>query len=501
MTGFIQIILVPVVVLYSMAMLVLIIYILNMAYLAFLSLLVGRKLTPPTSFLQRDFPHVTVQLPLYNEWHVVDRLIEASGKLDWPKELLEIQVLDDSTDDTVLVVTKKVKQLRSHGIDIVHLHRNDRNGFKAGALAKGYETSKGEFLAVFDADFVPQPDFLKRVIPYFENNRVAFVQARWGHLNRDYSILTLLQSFSLDAHFAIDQLARSSTNFVFNFNGTAGVWRKSAIEDAGGWQADTLTEDMDLSYRTFLRGWSARYVEDVEVPAELPVSFTAYRRQQYRWARGSFECAVKHLPSIWNSDFSFSKKFQATMHLTGYALHLLTFLLILLYPLLLFLGTEYPALLAPIGIGLVMNLLVFAPAMYYATAQQLLHRRWLGKFPLIFLISIFSSGLILNTLRATIQILQKHYVPFERTPKYGITLRAQNWFDSRYQIKIDPLVFFEILLGIVNLLTSWFAQSLGYYFFMIFALFFAVSLFFTSGLTIFQAVSARFFHTTEPDSG
>lgn len=495
-----QFILAPVLITYSLAMSVLLIYISNMVYLALMGLKERKKLSRPMPALLEEWPRVTVQLPIYNEWYVAERLIESAAVLEYPRGLLEIQVLDDSTDETVALVAKKVKQLQAQGVDVVHLHREHRDGFKAGALANGLQKSKGDFLAIFDADFLPNPDFLRRVLPRFDHERVAFVQARWGHLNRDYSLLTLLQSFSLDAHFAIDQLARANTNYVFNFNGTAGVWRKSAIVDAGGWKADTLTEDMDLSYRAFLCGWSARYAGEVEVPAELPVSFMAYRRQQYRWARGSLECAIRYIPIIWNSEFSFARKFQATLHLTGYALHLLTFVLIVLYPFLLLFATKYPTLLAPIGIGLMMNFLVFAPALYFVVAQQQLRRRWFFSLPLIFLMSIFSSGLILNTLRAAMQILQKRTIPFERTPKYGIIRRAQPWFSNRYQVKVDILIFYEILLALFNIWVSWFAWSTNHFLIMIYAFLFALGLFFASGLTLLQTLSARFARNPQPAS-
>ncbi|MBI5825432.1 MAG: glycosyltransferase [Chloroflexi bacterium] len=495
-----QIILAPVLIVYSLAMAALLVYISNMVYLALTGLKERKKLSRPMPAVLDEWPRVTVQLPIYNEWYVAGRLIESAAALEYPRDLLEIQVLDDSTDETVALVAEKVKQLRAQGVDVVHVHRENREGFKAGALANGLEKSKGDFLAIFDADFLPNPDFLRRVLPRFDHARIAFVQARWGHLNRDYSLLTLLQSFSLDAHFAIDQLARANTDYIFNFNGTAGVWRKSAIVDAGGWKADTLTEDMDLSYRAFLRGWSARYAGDVEAPAELPVSFTAYRRQQYRWARGSLECAIRYIPIIWNSDFSFARKFQATLHLTGYALHLLTFVLIILYPFLLLFATKYPTLLAPVGIGLVMNFLVFAPAMYFVVAQQLLRRRWFFSLPLIFLMSIFSSGLVLNTLRAALQIMQKHAVPFERTPKYGITRRAQSWRSNRYQVKVDILIFYEFLLAFFNIWVSWFAWSTNHFLIMIYAFLFSAGLFFASGLTLLQTLSARFALRPKPAS-
>lgn len=496
-----QYLLAPIVIMYSLSMAVLIVYIANMAYLAWLGLRQSKNLQMNKPNPLKDFPAVTVQLPIYNERYVVERLLDACAALNYPSHLLEIQILDDSTDDTKDLISEKVNQLKQNGLNIIHIHRNNRDGFKAGALANGLESAKGEFIAIFDADFLPQPDFLKRLIPYFENQKFAFVQARWGHLNRDYSLLTVLQSLSLDAHFAIDQLARSSADYVFNFNGTAGIWRKSAIIDAGGWQADTLTEDMDLSYRVFLRGWLAHYAGDVEAPAELPVSFTAYRRQQYRWARGSLECAIKYIPVIWwQSEFSFAKKFQATLHLTGYLLHLLAIALMLFYPLLLSLAVQYPTLLQPIGFGVLMNALVFLPAFYFTVAQHLLKRRWIFSLPLIFLMSMFASGMVLNTMRALFQIAQKRIVPFERTPKFGITHRAQHWLGNRYQVKIDYLILLEFLLALFNVWTAWFAFHTGYFLMMIYAFFFAFGLFFFAGFTLFQALSTRFTRDVKPDS-
>jgi cellulose synthase/poly-beta-1,6-N-acetylglucosamine synthase-like glycosyltransferase len=490
----------PVVIIYTLAMLTLAIYVSNLFYLMLVSL---RNRNRMQSFPIRKMdvlPVVTVQLPIYNEWYVVERLLDACAALDYPRDLLEIQVLDDSTDETAALIAHKVRSLRQSGVDILHIHRKTRDGFKAGALANGLVSARGEFIAIFDADFLPQKDFLLQMLPRFDHEKVAFVQARWGHLNRDYSLLTLLQSFSLDAHFAIDQLGRSSSNYIFNFNGTAGVWRKSAILDVGGWHADTLTEDMDLSYRIFLRRWSARYAGDVEAPAELPVSFTAYRRQQYRWARGSLECAIKYIPVIWHGDYPFARKIQATFHLSGYLLHMLTVLLMLCYPLLLMFAGLHPELLAPIGIGLLMNFLAVAPAVYFIAAQHLLKRRWLASVPVILMLSVFASGMVLNTLRALVQILQKQAVPFERTPKFGITKRSQSWHGNRYHIRFDILVLFEILLGCLNLWSAWLAWSSGYYLMMIYAFLFALGLFFFSGFTLFQSFSARFTPDPEPAS-
>lgn len=495
-----QYLLAPVVIVYTLVMVTLISYVFNIFYLILISLQNQKRIQPIALDESKPLPSVTVQLPVYNEWYVVERLLDACANLNYPRGLFEIQVLDDSTDETAALVAQKVKALQQIGVDIVHIHRANRAGFKAGALANGLTLAKGEFIAIFDADFLPQKDFLLQMLPRFDHDNVAFVQARWGHLNRDYSSLTLLQSLSLDAHFAIDQLARSSANYIFNFNGTAGVWRKSAILDAGGWHADTLTEDMDLSYRAFLKGWSAKYAGDVEAPAELPVSFTAYRRQQYRWARGSLECAIKYIPIIWHSPFKLSRKLQATFHLTGYLLHILTILLMFSYPLLLLFAQQYPTLLAPIGIGLAMNILAVAPAVYFVAAQHLLKRRWVLVVPLIVFLSALASGMVLNTFRALIQVLQKQVVPFERTPKFGITERSQTWRGNRYFVRFDALVLFEILFGLFNLWSARLAWVSGYYLMMIYAFFFALGLFFFSGLTIYQSISARLIPNPKPAS-
>jgi len=492
-TGVLSFLLVPVVVSYGLVMIALYVYVANYLYLAFLGWRARAVLGQTRIRRLERWPSVTVQLPIFNEWYVAVRLIEAAADLDYPRALLEIQVLDDSTDETRDLIANRVRRLRARGLNIVHLHRTERTGFKAGALAGGLARATGEYLAIFDADFVPQPDFLRRILPHFDDVRVAFVQARWGHLNRDYSLLTFLQALSLDAHFAIDQVARAGSGFFFNFNGTAGMWRKSAVVDAGGWQAETLTEDLDLSYRVFLRGWSARYAAEVEVPAELPVSFTAYRRQQHRWARGGLECALRYIPTIWRSkNHSFMVKIQAALHLTAYGLHFLALALMCLYPLMLTLARDYPALLEPIGFGLFMNLLVFAPVAYFAIAQKMLRRRWLVNLPLIFLMSIFSSGLILNTLRAGLQILRHREIPFERTPKYGITSRLQSWDKTRYHVKVDRLVIFEIALAGLNLWTVWMGWQTHHYLIMIYTLLFAIGLLFASGFTLLQSWSPRF---------
>src|SRR5207253_21949 len=267
------------------------------------------------------WPPVTVQLPLYNERYVARRLLQAAANLDYPSDKLEIQVLDDSTDDTKGIVAEMVQRLQALGVDIVHMLRVERTGFKAGALAAGLEKARGEFVAIFDADFVPPSDFLRRTIPYFAESRVGVVQTRWGHLNQDFSLLTRAQSLGIDGHFGVEQTARCGGHLLLNFNGTAGIWRRSAIEDAGGWAHDTLTEDLDLSYRAQLRQWQILYVPEIVCPAELPVVISGFKSQQRRWAKGSIQTAVKLLPLVLSSELSLWTKYQAFVHLTYYMIH------------------------------------------------------------------------------------------------------------------------------------------------------------------------------------
>src|ERR687883_106700 len=262
-------------------------------------------------------PPVTIQLPIYNEMYVADRLIDAVCQLDYPRELLEIQVLDDSTDETRAVAEQAVRRNAAKGIDITYLHRTDRTGFKAGALEAGMKVAKGEFIAIFDADFIPSTDFLQRTVQFFSDPKVAMVQARWGHINQDYSLLTKVQSILLDAHFVLEHGGRNRSGHFFNFNGTAGIWRRAAIVDAGGWQHDTLTEDLDLSYRAQLRGWRFVYLPEIEAPAELPVEMSSFKSQQFRWAKGSIQVAKKMLPTILRAEIPFSVKMEAFFHLTN----------------------------------------------------------------------------------------------------------------------------------------------------------------------------------------
>jgi len=481
-----DLLLVPIAVIYLAVVLMLFAYGINFFYLCWLAWhhKNQRDETPALT----DLPRVTIQLPIYNELYVAERLINAAARLDYPAPLLEIQALDDSTDETVELVRATVERWRARGVNIAQLHRENRAGYKAGALANGLKQARGEFIAFFDADFVPSPDFLKRTLPHFQNPRVAFVQTRWDHLNRDYSFLTQLQALSIDAHFAVEQFSRSHGGYWFNFNGTAGVWRRAALDDAGGWTADTLTEDLDVSYRAFLRGWDARYLRDVPVSAELPVNFSAYRRQQHRWARGSLECALKLIPQIWESKISIAQKIQASLHLTGYAVHLLMFALALLYPIALVLSQRFPGLISLFGLATIFNATAFAPTLFFTLGQQQLGRDWKRALPSIFFITVLGAGMMVNTLRAALGIFSHSRGAFERTPKFGIENRNEDWTRRRYQLKLDPIIYAEIAFALFNLCTALLAIYLGNYLIAIYALLFCGGLGFTAGTTISQGL-------------
>ena len=436
------------------------------------------------------WPRVTVQLPIYNELYVARRLIDAAAALDYPPGRMEIQVLDDSTDETVGVIAESVARSQAKGVRITHVRRADRTGFKAGALAHGLGLAEGELLAIFDADFMPPHDFLRRTVPVLAADPgLAFVQARWGHTNRNFSFLTRLQALSIDGHFAVEQAARWAAGRWFNFNGTAGVWRRAALVDAGGWAHDTLTEDLDISYRAFRAGWRAAFLGSVEAPAELPASFNAYRRQQDRWARGSFECAAKHLPAIWRSRLPLGRKVSASLHLTGYAIHLLLLSLSILYPVML-LASPSASALAPLAMVGVFNLAAVAPTLLFASGQRLLGRQWLRELPGILALAALGSGLMVNTARAAIQVAFGGAGVFERTPKFGLGERGGDWRRLRYQLGVDPIVVVESLLALLNAWTCLTAIGRGSWGIALYAGIFTVGLASVVGITFVQAARA-----------
>ncbi len=397
----------------------------------------------------KGYPFVTIQLPVYNEFYVVERLIDAVASIDYPKEQFEIQVLDDSTDESIALIQIKVREWQAKGIKIQHICRSNRKGFKAGALANGLTSAKGEFLAIFDADFVPKPDFLIKTLPHFANTNVGVVQTRWSHLNEEYSLLTRLQAFGLDAHFNIEQSGRNAGGYFINFNGTAGVWRKTCIEDAGGWQSDTLTEDLDLSYRAQLKGWKFVYLENVTSPAELPVEINAIKSQQFRWMKGAAECTRKHSWAVLKAPkLSLSTKIHAIFHLLNSTTFIWTIWLSLLSVPMLWIQNyfkHYPNLFLLSGLFQVSLLNL---ALFYATSF-LKHHTWknfLWQFP-IFL--AFMMGLSLHNAIAVIEGYIGKKTPFIRTPKFNIREHHDNWVQNKYiRGKLSVVNFFEGFLAL-----------------------------------------------------
>ncbi len=398
--------------------------------------------------LPEVWPVVTVQLPIFNERYVAERLIEAVCALDYPRDRFEVQVLDDSTDETAALVAAKVARLRDHGHDIHHLRRETRTGFKAGALAAGQQQARGDLVAIFDADFLPPADFLRKTVPHFVHAEIGMVQARWGHLNREYSLLTRAQAIMLDGHFVVEHLARNRTGCFFNFNGTAGVWRRSAIDEAGGWQHDTLTEDLDLSYRAQLAGWKFLYLPDVVVPAELPAEINAFKSQQHRWAKGSIQTGRKLLGRILRAPMPWHAKLEAFVHLTNNCSYALMILLSLLIFPAMVLRSAYPpwTLLAidlPLFIGATVSVIVF-----YLTSQGirpggLRHGIW--HLPVLMGLGV---GLAVNNTRAVFAGLREKGGVFHRTPKYNIEGRSGDWVDKQYRRPTDRSLLFEMLLAI-----------------------------------------------------
>ena len=374
----------------------------------------------------RGHPPVTVQLPVFNEPFVVERLIEAAVRIRYPKELLEIQVLDDSTDETLAISRGLVERHAAQGRRITLLHRERRDGHKAGALRDGLRAASGEFILVFDADFVPEPSILERVLPYFEEDeRLGLVQTRWGHVNPEYSFLTKAQALMIDAHFMVDQVARSSEGLFFSFNGTAGVWRRRCILESGNWQADTLTEDLDLSYRAALQGWRMKYLRDVVSPAEIPVTLRDYKSQQYRWAKGSLQTALKLGGRVLTSPRRLYSRFDAFMHLVAYAIHPLILLNILLFPPLLLRSATSPLLARLIDpLGVLFGLALFAPVSFLAYAQRALYRDWLRRLRWLPFALVLGTGLAVSNTRAVLDALLGRSSEFIRTPKWGVQRRG-----------------------------------------------------------------------------
>jgi cellulose synthase/poly-beta-1,6-N-acetylglucosamine synthase-like glycosyltransferase len=431
-------------------------------------------------------PPVTIQLPIYNEMYVAERLVDAVCGIDYPRELLQIQVLDDSTDETRQIAERAVQRHAAAGIDIAYVHREDRSGFKAGALEAGLRSARGLFVAIFDADFLPGSDFLNRVMPHFADARVGMVQARWGHINEDYSLLTRIQAMLLDGHFVLEHGGRHRSGRFFNFNGTAGVWRREAIESAGGWQHDTLTEDLDLSYRAQLIGWRFVFLPDLVSPAEVPVEMNAFKSQQHRWAKGSIQTCRKLLPRILHSDLPIAVKTEAFFHLTANFNYLLMSVLSILM---------FPSMVIRYNMGWYEMLLIDVPlffaatmsvANFYVVCQREIHDDWVARLRYLPLLMSIGIGLCVNNTRAVIEALCDRPSEFNRTPKYRIERGGDEWAGKKYRQSViwQPLV--ELGLGFYFTATVFYALANGIYGTLPFLVLFQVGFLYTGLLSVVQ---------------
>jgi cellulose synthase/poly-beta-1,6-N-acetylglucosamine synthase-like glycosyltransferase len=434
-----------------------------------------------------ELPRVTVQLPIFNEQFVVDRLVESICKLEYPKDRLDIQVLDDSTDETHEVARAVVERYAALGHPITYIHRTNREGFKAGALENGLKTAKGEFIAIFDADFIPPEDWLLRVIHHFAEPDIGMAQTRWTHLNRNYSFLTEVEAIMLDGHFILDHGGRYRSGVFFNFNGTAGMWRRQAIEDAGGWQHDTLTEDTDLSYRAQLKGWKFKYLQDIECPAELPIEMTAFKTQQARWAKGLTQTGKKILPRIFKSHVPLRVKLEAFYHLSAN----------ISYPLMIVLSTLLlPAMIIRSFAGWFQMLLIdlplflastFSVSSFYLVAQkEIFPRKWPRTFLFLPFLMSLGIGLTLTNTKAVLEALFGIKSPFARTPKYRVKSKADRALGQKYRRRLGLIPWLELLVGSYFVLMCIYAFNSGNYWTIPFLLLFVLGYWYTGLMSLLQ---------------
>ena len=446
----------------------------------------------PMRFAEGELPFVTIQLPIYNEQFVIERVVEACCKLDYPRDRFEIQVLDDSTDETVGVAREVVERYAAGYNDlapqpIYYLHRENRYGFKAGALDAGLKSARGEFVAIFDADFVPPPQWINQVIQQFADPAVGMVQTRWTHLNRNYSFLTQVEAILLDGHFVLEHGGRSRANVFFNFNGTAGMWRTRVIADAGGWQHDTLTEDTDLSYRAQLKGWKFLYLQDVECPAELPIEMTAFKTQQARWAKGLIQTGKKILPRLLRSDAPFHTKLEAWYHLTAN----------LSYPLMIVLSTLLmPAMIIRSYQGWVQMLLIDFPlfmastmsvsTFYLVSQKQLYPHKWGRTFLYLPCLMALGVGLTITNTKAVLEALFGVKSAFARTPKYSVKKKGERSQAKKYRKRLGIVPWIELLIGCYFAFTVYYAVTSENYFTVPFLLLFVFGYWYTGLLSLLQ---------------
>ncbi|HYL09386.1 MAG TPA: cellulose synthase family protein [Candidatus Acidoferrales bacterium] len=451
-----------------------------------------RKNVPAPAEPLEIWPKVTIQLPIYNERYVIERLVEAVSQFDYPRELLDVQVLDDSTDETREIARNCVERFRALGLNISYLRRNNREGFKAGALAEGLRSAQGEFIAIFDADFIPSPDFLRCTVPCFRDPAIGMVQTRWTYLNREYSLLTEVEAILLDGHFVIEHGARSRSGAFFNFNGTAGIWRRAAIEDAGGWQHDTLTEDTDLSYRAQLRGWRFVYRPDVECASELPVEMNAFKTQQARWAKGLMQTAKKILPRMLRADVPAAIKTEAVFHLTAN----------ISYPLMVAFSTILlPAMIVRFYQGWFQMLLIDLPlflastcsvsSFYLAAQRSIRPKTWWRTFLFLPFVMATGIGISVRNAKAVLEAFFGVKSEFTRTPKFRIETKRDTFVKKGYRNRAGWIAYLEVALGLYFTVTVVYAIRNENYATVPFLLLFVWGYLYTGVMSIAQTFLER----------
>ena len=445
----------------------------------------NRTTEPPAHF--PELPRVTIQLPIFNEQFVVERLLDAICRMDYPLEKLDIQVLDDSTDETVAVARGLVNHYAAKGFPVSYHHRSNREGFKAGALSEGLKTAKGEFVAIFDADFVPPEDFLLRTIHHFTDPKIAMVQTRWTHINRNYSFLTEVEAILLDGHFVLEHSGRARSNVFFNFNGTAGVWRRSAIDDAGGWQHDTLTEDTDLSYRAQLKGWKFIYLQDVECPAELPVEMTAFKTQQARWAKGLIQTSKKILPQVLKSDQRFHVKLEAWYHLTANLSYpLMIVLSVLLLPAMIIRFYQGWFQMVYIDLPLFMASTFSISSFYLVSQRELFPGKWFRALLYLPFLMALGIGLTVTNTRAVLEALLGKQSEFARTPKYHVESKKDKVRANNYRRGLGWVPWVELLIGCYFAVTVYYAIDNENYITVPFLVLFVLGYWYTGLMSLLQ---------------
>jgi len=447
---------------YLLALIIVAVFSFEAMFLAYNFLRYHRKRT--NMFDSAYMPAVTVQLPIYNELYVTKRLITAVCNLDYPRDRLEIQVLDDSTDRTTGICKREVEKYQKSGFNITYLHRKDRTGYKAGALRWGLTQARGDLIAIFDADFIPPKDFLKNTVPYFKDKKIGMVQTRWDHLNEDYSWVTKAQAFGLAGHFVAEQNGRNAAGYFINFNGTAGIWRKICIEEAGNWQSDTLTEDLDLSYRAQLKGWKFLFLNDVVTPSELPAEINALKSQQYRWTKGAVETALKILPRVWRSSLPLRVKFHSTFHLTNNFVYPFILLLALLNLPIVLIKEHIPESKLYFVLFAFFLLSFAASFCFYGISLRYIYQDWRRRLMLFPVFMSASMGFSINNTRAVIEALLKIKTPFIRTPKYKLIGRNGSFGGKLYRAAMDKTVFFEIIMAVyssIGLVIAFYYLELG----------------------------------------